>query len=129
MSVRRYDTIALGLLKKEEDERRMANHDFFTSRGAYINLRYNYSDVIHSIRLEISRRTRWWCLICVIVYLARDVPAFVMYCVYGAFRSSLYTYRVYPGAAHLTYTAFTLGSVRNTFRQSTRLPGLVTRSH
>ena len=34
-SVRRYDTIALGLLKKEE--RRMPNGDFFTSPGAYVN--------------------------------------------------------------------------------------------
>ena len=46
MSVRRYDTIALGLLKKEEEEleeeeeRRMPNCDFFTSHGAYVNLRY-----------------------------------------------------------------------------------------
>ena len=53
----------LGLLKKEEDEeRRMPNSDFFTSRGANVNLRYIaifyfarckrklalYSDVIHS---------------------------------------------------------------------------------
>ena len=30
------------------------------------------------ILLEISRRTRWWCLKCVIVYLARDIPPFVM---------------------------------------------------
>ena len=35
----KYDTIALGLLKKEEEER-MPNRDFFTSRGAYVNLRY-----------------------------------------------------------------------------------------
>ena len=41
------------------------------------------------IRLEISRRTRWWCLKCVIVYLARDIPAFVMYCVNGESGSSL----------------------------------------
>ena len=41
------------------------------------------------IRLEISHRTRWWCLKCVIVYLARHIPAFVMYCVYGESRSSL----------------------------------------
>ena len=34
-------------------------------------------------------RTRWWCLKCVIVYLARDIQAFVMYCVNGASRSSL----------------------------------------
>ena len=50
--------MTLGLLKKEEEEleerrrRRMPNCDFFTSRGAYVNLRY-----IKLIRLEISRRT------------------------------------------------------------------------
>ena len=38
------------------------------------------------IRLEISCRTRWWCLKCVIVYLARDISSFVMYCVYGESR-------------------------------------------
>ena len=49
-----------------------------------------YSDVIYTIiRLEISRRTRWWCLKCVIMYLARDIPAFVMYCVNGESGSSL----------------------------------------
>ena len=37
-------------------------------------------------RLEISHRTRWWFLKCVIVYLARDIPVFVMYCVYGTSR-------------------------------------------
>ena len=41
------------------------------------------------ILLEISRRTRWWCLKCVIVYLARAIQAFVMYCVKGTSRSSL----------------------------------------
>ena len=49
-----------------------------------------YSDVIILNRLEISRRTRWWCLKRVIVYLARDIPAFVMYCcVNGESGSSL----------------------------------------
>ena len=49
-----------------------------------------YSDVIYTlIRLEISHRTRLWFLKCVIVYLARDIPAFVMYCVNGTSRSSL----------------------------------------
>ena len=34
-------TLVLGLLKKEEEERRrMPNSDFFTSRGAYVKLRY-----------------------------------------------------------------------------------------
>ena len=31
----------------------------------------------------------WWCLKCVIVYLARAIQAFVMYCVNGTSRSSL----------------------------------------
>ena len=52
MSIRRYDTLTLGLLKieeeEEEEERRLPNRDFFTSHGAYVKLRYNYSDVIHS---------------------------------------------------------------------------------
>ena len=41
--VKRYDAIALGLLKKEEE--RMANGDFFTSRCEY---NVNHSDDIHS---------------------------------------------------------------------------------
>ena len=41
------------------------------------------------ILLEISRRTRWWCLQCVLVYLARDIRPFVMYSVNGKPRSSL----------------------------------------
>ena len=61
------------------------NRDFFYSRGAYIKFR-----CYTLVRLEISHGTRWWCLKCVIVYLARVIPAFVMYCVNGASRSSLY---------------------------------------
>ena len=45
-SVRKYDTIVLGLLKKEEERRIMPNRDFFTSHGAYVNCAY--SDVIQS---------------------------------------------------------------------------------
>ena len=41
------------------------------------------------ILLEISSRTRWWYLKCVIVCLARDIPPFVMYCINGKPRSSL----------------------------------------
>ena len=50
-SVRRYKTIALGLLKKEEEEerRRMPNCDFFTLRGAYVNLRYIAILYTHSV--------------------------------------------------------------------------------
>ena len=82
---------ARSILKKEEE--RMPNRTFFyfARTGAYIRkLRYS-SDVIYTlIRLEIShKKTRWWCLKCVIVYLVRNIPAFVMYCVYGASRSSL----------------------------------------
>ena len=68
----------LGLLKKEE-ECQIAI--FFTSRGAYVNLRY--MAMLYTYSIEISRGTRRWCLKCVIVYLARDIPAFVMYCVKG----------------------------------------------
>ena len=42
-----------------------------------------YNNYYTLIRLEISHRTR-----CVIVYLGRDIPAFVMYYVYEASRSS-----------------------------------------
>ena len=48
-----------------------------------------YSDVIHLFDRKSAVNTRWWCLKCVIVYLARDIPAFVMYCVNGASRSTL----------------------------------------
>ena len=51
-------------------------------------LRY-YGRCYTLIQLEISRRTQWWCLKCVIVYLTRDIPPFVMYCVYGESGSSL----------------------------------------
>ena len=49
----------------------MPNRDILLRAGA-CKLRY-YGDVYTLIRLEISRRTRWWCLKCVIVYLARDI--------------------------------------------------------
>ena len=45
--------------------------------------------MLYNHSIEISCTTRWWCLKCVIVYLARDIPAFVMYCVYGESGSSL----------------------------------------
>ena len=58
MSVRKYDTIALVLLKKEEERRRMPNHDFYFARcGAYVNLRYIAMLYTHSI--GISHRKRW----------------------------------------------------------------------
>ena len=79
----------LGLLKKEEEERRrMPNCDFFTLRGEYVKFRYIM--ILYTlIGLEISHRTQWWCLKCMIVYLARDISAFGMYCIYGISRSSL----------------------------------------
>ena len=50
-SVRKYDTIALGLLKKEEEleeeRRRMPNRDFYFARCVR-KLRF-YSGVIHSL--------------------------------------------------------------------------------
>ena len=45
-SVRRYDSTALGLLKKEEEEE---EEGFFTSRGAYVKLRYMAILYTHSI--------------------------------------------------------------------------------
>ena len=69
--------------ERRRERRRMLNR-IFTSRGVYENFRY-----IALIRLGISHKTRWGCLKCVIVYIARYIPAFVMYCVYGEFRSSL----------------------------------------
>ena len=49
-SVKRYDTIVLGLLKKKEEKRRrMPNRDFFTSHGAYVNLHYIAMLYTHSI--------------------------------------------------------------------------------
>ena len=66
----------------------MPNRDFFfTSRGAYVNLRYIV--MLYTYLIGISRRTRWWCLKCMIVYLAQDIPAFVMYFVNGESGSSL----------------------------------------
>ena len=64
-----------------EERRRIRrrNSDFFYFARCFYTL----------IRLEISRRTRWWCLKCVIVYLGRAIQAFVMYCVNGTSRSSL----------------------------------------
>ena len=86
----------------------MTNRYFFTSRGAYVNLRYIIDFLIlliptplvsvlfahflcffTVIRLEISSRTRWWCLKSGIVYPARDIPAFVMYCINGESGTSL----------------------------------------
>ena len=61
---------------------------FYFARHAH-KLRYYCDVIIILILLEISRRTGWWCLKCVIVYLARDIPPFVMYCVNGKPRSSL----------------------------------------
>ena len=85
--IRHYHTTSAEERRRRRRRRRMPNHYFFTSRGAYVKLRYIAMLYTHSI--GISRRTRWWCLECVIVYLARDIPAFVMYCVNGTFRSSL----------------------------------------
>ena len=65
----------------------MPNRYFFTSRGTYeIAL---YSDVIHSFDWKSAVEHDGGVLKCVIVYLARDIPVFVMYCVYGTSRSSL----------------------------------------
>ena len=71
--------------KSKEEERQMAI--FFTSRGARVNCAI--MAMLYLILLEVSRRTRWWRLKYVIVYLARDIPPFVMYCIFGESGSSL----------------------------------------
>ena len=76
--------------RRRRRRKKNAKSLFFTSRGAYVKLRYI---AMLYTRLEISRRTRWWCLKCVI---ARDIPAFVMYCINGAScLSLLIVYRLY----------------------------------
>ena len=71
--------------KKKKEECQIAIF-YFARRVRKIAL---YSVSYTLIRLEISCGTRWWCLKCMIVYLTRDIPAFIMYCVNGASRSSL----------------------------------------
>ena len=48
-----------------------------------------YSNVIHSFDWKSAIEHDGGVLKCVIVYLARNIPAFVMYCVNGETRSSL----------------------------------------
>ena len=56
---------------------------FFTSRGVHLNCAIMAMLYTHSIGNQP------WCLKCVIVYLAQDIPPFVMYCVNGESRSFL----------------------------------------
>ena len=65
----------------------MPNRDFLLRAVQYVNLRY--IAMLYTYSIGNQRRTRWWCLKCVIVYLARDIPAFVLYCVNGESGSSL----------------------------------------
>ena len=46
--------------------------------------------VIHSFdwKSAVQHDGGHWCLKCVILYLAQDIPAFVMYCIYGESGSS-----------------------------------------
>ena len=75
--IRHYRGRSTGEFEEEEEE----------EAGAHLNCTIMRCYTL--ILLEISRRKRWWCLKCVIVYLARDIPPFVMYCVNGKPRSSL----------------------------------------
>ena len=52
-------------------------------------LRY-YGDVIHSFDWKSAVEHDGGCLKCVEVFLALDIPPFVMYCVNGKPRSSLF---------------------------------------
>ena len=76
--------MALGLLKnkKKKKECQMA---FFTSRGEHVN-----GAIIHSSDWKSAVEYDGGVQKCVIVYLARDIPAFVMYYyVYGESGPSL----------------------------------------
>ena len=72
--------------RSTEERRRMQIAIFYFARCVRKLALYRRCYTL--IRLEISLRTRW-CLKSVIVYLARDIPAFVMYCVDGESGSSL----------------------------------------
>ena len=72
---------------KNKNKNKKLKWRFFTSRCAHVNCAIMRCYIL--ILLGISRRTRWWCLKCVIVYPARDIRPFVMYCVNGKPRSSL----------------------------------------
>ena len=61
---------------KNKNKNKKPKWRFFTSRGVHLNCAIMRCYTL--ILLEISRRTRWWCLKCVIVYPARDIPPFVM---------------------------------------------------
>ena len=65
----------------------MPNCDFYFARCVR-KLRY-YGDVIQSFNWKSAAEHDGGVLKCVIVYLARDIPPFVMYCVYGESGSSL----------------------------------------
>ena len=67
--------------------RRMSNRDIFYFARCLCKIAL-YSDVIYSFDWK-SAVEHLLCFKCMIVYLARDIPACVMYCVNGASRSSL----------------------------------------
>ena len=77
---KRASEIQQGLLKKEEKEENQIESFYFV--GCIRNFPL-YSDVIHSFdwKSAIDHNSGFKY---VIVYLARDIPVFVMYCVYGA---------------------------------------------
>ena len=82
-------TIALGLLKNNK-KKKNAKWRFFTSRGVHLNCAIMMLLYIHSLHWKSAVEPDGGVLKCVIAYLARDIPPFVMYCVYGKPRSSLY---------------------------------------
>ena len=75
--------------RRRRRRRKSAKSRFFFFARCLRKLALYSDDIYTLIRLQINHRIRWWCLKCVILYLSRDIPAFVMYCVYGESRSSL----------------------------------------
>ena len=72
-------TLAAPLPRVNKNKKNAKSRVYFLLRVAHTQMARYYT----LNRLQISCRTRCWCLKCVIVYPARDIPAFVMYCVYG----------------------------------------------
>ena len=62
-------------MKKNKKNKKNAKSLYFFSRSAYANCAIMVMLYI-LFRLEISYRTRWWCLKYVILYLARDIPGY-----------------------------------------------------
>ena len=119
MGMKYKDTIAIGPLKNKNKNKK-PKWRFFTSRSAPLNCAI--MAMLYSRSIGNQPRTRRWCLKYVIVYLARDIRPFVMYCVNGKPRSSL----LIESTDSIAVFTWTLGSGSNPDRSRSHaihLPG------